>query len=140
MSNCIFCKIVKNEIPCDLVFENEKVSAFLDVRPSAPGHTLVVPKEHHEDLLVTPDILLLESMRVIKKVAKAAMEATSAEGFNLIANTLPAAGQVVFHTHFHIIPRFSNDGLKHWPHKEVLKEEQQKIKDAMNKQLSAQPF
>lgn len=135
MNDCIFCKIVKKEIPCDLVFENEKVIAFLDIRPSSPGHTLVVPKAHHEDLLATPDSDLLEVMCVTKKVAKAAMEAVKADGFNVITNTKPAAGQAVFHTHFHIIPRFANDGLKHWPHKDVPKEEQQKIKEDIKTKL-----
>ena len=126
---------MKKEIPADVVFENEKIIAFLDIRPSAPGHTLVVPKVHAEDILVTSDEALLETMRAAKKVAKAAMTSVKAEGFNLITNTKPAAGQAVFHTHFHIIPRFSNDGLKHWPHKEVPKETQQQIKEAMKKLL-----
>ena len=128
MSDCVFCKIIAKELPADFVYENDKIVAFLDIHPNNPGHTLVVPKEHHEDLLVTPDGLLGDIMSLTKKIAPAVVEAVNADGFNTIFNTKPAAGQVIFHTHMHIIPRFTGDGLKHWPEKDMSTEEMQKIK------------
>jgi len=113
--NCIFCKIIKGDIPAAKVYEDEKTLAFLDIAPVNKGHTLVIPKKHSKNLLEDDMDDLDICMKTIKKVAKAVMGATGADGFNLGANTNSAAGQVVFHTHFHIIPRFEDDGLRHWP-------------------------
>ena len=135
MSECIFCKIVKKEIPSDFVYENDKIVAFLDIMPVNPGHTLVVPKAHHADVLETPDDVLFDMITRTKKIAAAIVKAVKADGFNLGVNTGPAAGQAVFHTHFHIIPRFDDDGLKHWPHKKLTKEEMGKVKEAIKIQL-----
>jgi len=129
MSDCVFCKIIKKEIPADFVYENDRIVAFLDIHPSNKGHTLVVPKEHHTDLLVTPDEVLAEIMAKTKKIAPAVVKAVNAQGFNTIFNTKPAAGQMIFHTHLHIIPRFTNDGLKHWPEQKTTSEELKRIKD-----------
>jgi histidine triad (HIT) family protein len=132
MNDCIFCKIIRKEIPSEnFVYENDKIVAFLDITPCSKGHTLVVPKEHHMDMLDTPDDVLADIMSRTKKIAAAIMKATGAQGFNIICNTKPAAGQVIFHTHFHIIPRFANDGLKHWPKIEVSADEMKKIKNAV---------
>lgn len=136
MSDCIFCKIINKELPADFVYENDRIVAFLDIHPNNPGHTLVVPKEHHEDLLETPDETLAEILAKTKIIASAIMNAVNAEGFNSIFNTKPAAGQVIFHTHLHIIPRFSDDGLKHWPEKDMSKEEMQSIKEKIVSELS----
>ncbi len=129
MSDCIFCKIIKKELPANLVYENDKIIAFLDIQPTNPGHTLVVPKKHYQDLLDTPDDVLADIMSRTKKLAPAIMKAVNAEGFNSIFNTKPAAFQAVFHTHMHIIPRFTGDGHKPWSHKEISKEQTQKIKE-----------
>ncbi len=117
--NCIFCKIVKKEIPAQFVFEDKSVVAFLDISPVNAGHTLVVPREHHADVLDTPDAVLNDMMTHAKRIAKAVMAATKSDGFNIGINTKAAAGQVIFHTHLHIIPRLSTDGLKHWPHQKL---------------------
>jgi histidine triad (HIT) family protein len=130
MNDCIFCKIIRKEIPSEnFVYENDKIVAFLDIAPSNKGHTLVVPKAHYADLLETPDDVLAEIIVKTKKIAPAVMKAVGAQGFNSIFNTKPAAGQVVFHTHMHIIPRFTNDGLKHWPKVDMSAEEMKKIKN-----------
>jgi histidine triad (HIT) family protein len=131
MNDCVFCKIIKKEIPADFVYENDKIVAFLDIHPNNPGHTLVVPKEHHTDLLETPDEVLKDILCRTKKIAPAIMKAVGAEGFNSIFNTKPAAGQVIFHTHMHIIPRFKGDGLKHWPEKPTTQEEMKRIKESV---------
>lgn len=133
--DCVFCKIIKGEIPAQKVYENDKIFAFLDIRPINPGHVLVVPREHHANLLETPDDVLSDMITRTKKIAGAIMKAVNADGFNVGINTKPAAGQAVFHTHLHIIPRFKTDGLKHWPGKKLPKEEMQKVQEAIQKEL-----
>lgn len=114
MSDCIFCKIVKGELPCVKVYETEKVLAFLDLNPVNQGHTLVIPKEHFENLSSTTDEFLSELVVVSKKIGAAVLAATGSVAFNLTVNNGKEAGQVVAHTHFHIIPRFNGDGLRLW--------------------------
>ena len=112
--DCIFCKIVKGEIPCAKVYEDDEVLAFLDITPIKKGHTLVIPKAHAKDLLEINSQLLENLMLAVQKIAKAVMGATGATAFNLGANNGTAAGQLVPHFHFHVIPRHENDGLEHW--------------------------
>ncbi|HRY63083.1 MAG TPA: HIT family protein [Patescibacteria group bacterium] len=114
MEDCIFCKIIKGEIPADKVYEDDRVLAFLDISPINKGHILVVPKEHFENLLETPDELVEKLVLAGKKIGLAVREVVRAEGINVGINNGSAAGQVVFHTHIHIIPRFSDDGYKLW--------------------------
>lgn len=135
MDDCVFCKIIAGTIPSIKVYENDKIFAFLDIMPVNPGHTLVVPRAHHVDLLETPDDVLSDMITRTKKIAAAVMKAVKADGFNLGVNTKPAAGQAVFHTHLHIIPRFAGDGLKPWPHKKLAPEEMQAVADAIRRQL-----
>jgi len=119
--DCIFCKIIAKEIPSEIIYENDKVFAFLDTNPVNPGHTLVIPKTHNENLIDTEDELLCEIILTVKKIAPAIIKAVGAEGYNLGVNSGTVAGQVVFHTHFHIMPRFEGDGHRHWnkkPYKE----------------------
>lgn len=111
MDNCIFCKIAKKEIPADIVYEDENFIAFLDLSPATIGHTLVVPKEHSRDLIHMNDKDSDGFMTAIKKVAKAVQKSVGADGFNLELNNGECAGQFVFHTHIHIIPRSKNDGV-----------------------------
>ncbi len=118
MDDCIFCKIVKGEIPSSKVYEDNDVFAFLDLRPSSRGHTLVVPKVHTADFLETSDMELIKTIVKVKKIAQGVMDGTGAAGFNLNVNTKPAAGQVIFHLHFHIIPRYEHDGLHLFPQHE----------------------
>lgn len=131
MTDCIFCKILSKNIPSNIVFENENVLAFLDNKPISKGHVLVMPKKHFETLSTTPDELVQELILVTKKVADAAVTSLEADGYNVGINNGPASGQVIMHTHFHIIPRYKDDGLKHWPNKDTtddaLKTVQQKI-------------
>jgi histidine triad (HIT) family protein len=108
--NCIFCKIVAGQIPCAKVYENHKYLAFLDISPVNPGHTLVIPKEHYENLLNTPDSVLDGMLNDAKKIAKAVLKAVGADSFNLGINVGKTSGQVVPHLHIHIMPRFANDG------------------------------
>ncbi len=114
---CIFCQIVKGKIPSDTVYEDREVLAFLDIMPVNPGHTLVIPKEHYETILDIPAGVVARISEVLPHVARAVMGATGAPGFNILINNYPAAGQVVPHAHFHIVPRFADDGLRLWPGK-----------------------
>ena len=125
--DCIFCKIVRAEIPCSKIYEDNEFLAFLDIRPINKGHTLVVPKLHCKNLLDFPKAEETDLIEFIKKVANAVVKATKADGFNLGMNNGRASGQVIPHAHFHIIPRFSDDGLRHWPNREYEKGEIDKV-------------
>lgn len=110
----IFSKIISGEIPCEKIYEDENVFAFLDINPVNPGHTLVVPKKWSSGFLDADEETICKLFLIIQKVAKAIKAATGAEGINIMQNEGAAAGQKVFHLHFHVIPRFSNDGFEHW--------------------------
>ncbi len=110
--SCIFCKIAGREVPSKTLYEDEFALAILDVFPSAKGHCLVMPKKHYPTLLDIPESELGQVARIVQKIGAAAMKATQADGFNVLQNNREAAGQVIHHLHFHIIPRFSGDGLK----------------------------
>ncbi|MBU0628733.1 MAG: HIT family protein [Nanoarchaeota archaeon] len=116
--NCIFCRIVKGEIPCARIFEDDKVISFLDISPANKGHALIVTKGHYETLLEIPDEVLLDVMSKAKKIARAMSSALGNKGFNIVMNNGKAAGQIVPHAHIHIIPRFDRDGMNvDWKHK-----------------------
>jgi len=123
IQDCIFCMIIKGEIPCSRIYEDKEFLAFLDIKPISKGHTLVIPKAHCKNLLDFPRSVETDLLEFIKKVAAAVVKATNADGFNLGMNNGKAAGQVIHHAHFHIIPRFNNDGLHNWPNKDASKEE-----------------
>ncbi|OIP65785.1 MAG: HIT family protein [Candidatus Yonathbacteria bacterium CG10_big_fil_rev_8_21_14_0_10_43_136] len=112
--DCLLCKIIAGEIPSTKVYEDDTVLAFLDIHPVNIGHTLVIPKVHHLNLYETPDKTLARMMTVVKKLSIAIKSALSADGINIEMNNDPIAGQIIFHTHLHIIPRFSGDGFTHW--------------------------
>jgi len=114
MSDCIFCKIVKGEIPSVKIYEDDKVFAFLDIMPINSGHALVISKEHFQNLNETPDEVLQAIIMAVKKLSTAVMKSVEAQAFNLGVNTGKDAGQVVEHVHFHIIPRLADDGHQLW--------------------------
>ena len=115
--NCIFCRIVKGELPGTRVYEDDDVLAFLDINPISPGHSLVIPKGHFETLLDLPEELGAKMAPALARIGRAVMAATGADGFNCLQNNFAASGQIVFHSHWHVIPRFEGDGLTQWPHK-----------------------
>lgn len=112
--DCIFCKIAAGEIPSNKVYEDGDIVAFLDITPVNPGHTLVIPKQHCENLLDLPEEALCALAKAVKKIAPAILTATGAKGFNLGLNNGQAAGQAVNHFHWHIMPRFEGDGHNLW--------------------------
>src|SRR3989344_662416 len=115
--DCIFCKIVKGEIPSCKIYEDSDTLAFLDIAPVNPGHTLVIPKEHFENLYTLPDETLAGLILTAKKIAQAIKKGIGADGVNIGMNNEKSGGQVIFHAHLHIIPRIEGDGLKLWPQK-----------------------
>lgn len=110
MSECIFCSIVEGDVPSRTVYETDEVLAFLDVNPLAEGHTLVIPKAHHERLTDMPESLSTEVMDALYRVTGAVEAAVDAEATTIAFNNGEAAGQEVPHVHGHVIPRWSGDG------------------------------
>jgi len=110
--DCIFCKIASREIQANIVYEDLDVIAFLDINQTTRGHTLVIPKEHHQTYLATPQDLMHSVMDVAQKIGQAQMKQLLARGVNIIINSYPSAGQVIPHFHVHVIPRYDHtDGL-----------------------------
>jgi len=127
--DCLFCKIVRGEIPAEAIYRDNICIAFLDIHPNNLGHTLIVPLEHYENLYDLPDQLLSSIAPQIKKVTLMVKKGVSADGINIAMNNEKAAGQIVNHAHIHIIPRFNDDGFKHWSSKNPTSEELQSIKE-----------
>ncbi len=126
MEDCIFCKIVQGEIPSAKIYETDKVFCFLDVAPVAKGHSLVIPKEHVENILELSPDLATEMHEAIRRIGRGMLEGLEADGFNVGMNNFQAAGQLVMHAHWHVIPRFDGDGLQLWPQYKYDGEEEMK--------------
>lgn len=137
-NDCIFCKIVAGELPSCKVYEDEDTLAFMDIGPVIKGHTLVVSKTHFELVMDTPLAVLQKVVAVAQKMARAQMIALKADGINIIHSSGKAAGQLVPHIHFHVIPRFSDDGHSwNWKHREYAdRAEMQTFADKIRKGLS----
>ena len=112
---CIFCRIVRGEIPCHEIYSTDTVLAFLDIAPVAAGHALIIPKAHHDTLFDLPPDTGRDLTLALQAVGKGVMDFTKAQGVNVGMNVFEAAGQLVFHAHYHLIPRYDGDGLKLWP-------------------------
>ena len=113
MSDCIFCQIVTGQIPSSKVYEDEEVLAFPDITQVTKGHTLVIPKKHYRNMLEMDAEAASSLFARVPKIAKQLQEKLGASGVNIINNNEEAAGQTVFHTHVHLLPRFdATDGLK----------------------------
>lgn len=115
MVDCLFCKIIKGDIPGYKVYEDQDVFAFLDIAPVNYGHTLVVPKKHYTNLEEISKEDLCQTIKAVKKIGKAIKYGMGKYGYNVQVNNDPIAGQVIPHLHFHVIPRSEDDGLKLWP-------------------------
>lgn len=103
MSDCLFCRIIAGEIPADIVYQDELILAFRDINPEAPTHLLIIPKKHIADVsgLEASDAEVL--VRIFTTAARLAEEEGITEGYRLVANTGLAAGQTIFHLHFHLL-------------------------------------
>lgn len=113
MSDCIFCQIIAGQIPSSKVYEDEEVLAFLDITQVTHGHTLVVPKKHYRNMLEMDGEAASNLFARVPKIAQHLQKKLDAKGMNIINNNEEAAGQTVFHTHVHLLPRYDeSDGLK----------------------------
>jgi histidine triad (HIT) family protein len=134
-ANNIFAKILRGEIPCHKVYEDDKALAFLDIMPRAPGHTLVIPRASARNILDAAPEDLAHVMKVAQRIAKVSVSAFGADGITLQQFSEPAGGQVVFHLHVHVIPR--KDGIAMKPpatvkeSPDVLKEQAAKLAAAL---------
>ena len=104
---CIFCEIVKGDIPSSIVYEDEDTLAILDLSQTTKGHTLVMPKKHYNNFLEMPEEEFKALAGKAQKIGKLLMEKLHAEGMNALINTNEVAGQTIMHTHIHLIPRYS---------------------------------
>jgi len=109
--SCIFCKIVKKQAPANIIYEDETVMVFLDIRPLNIGHTLVIPKKHYVDIFDIPENQLSQVHKVAKQVSVAVKKATKADGISIIQQNGKAAAQDIFHLHVHVVPRFEGQKL-----------------------------
>jgi len=110
--DCIFCKIVQKQAPSSIIYEDDSTMAFLDIKPIAKGHTLVISKEHYEGIFDVPSELLGKIHQVTKIVANAVKQAVHADGVRIVQQNGKAADQEVFHIHVHVIPKFIGQNLK----------------------------
>lgn len=111
MDECLFCKIAKGETPSKKVYEDNETLAFLDINPANPGHTLVMPKKHSENIFDVGEAELHKTMDVVKVIATKLKENMNATGVNVVQNNGRHAGQLVSHIHFHVIPRYPEDNV-----------------------------
>lgn len=107
--DCIFCDIINRKSEAEIIYEDENIISFLDIRPVNYGHTLVVPKKHFDNFLSIAKSELNYLINGLQLISRAVEKSIKADGFNIVVNNGKAAGQTVFHFHFHIIPRITND-------------------------------
>jgi len=136
MDDCIFCRIIAGEIPSAKVYEDENCYAFLDIGPLAWGHTLIVPRKHVERITEMSAEETATLMSVVPRLAKAVLDATGAEGLNVLQNNGAVSGQAVPHLHVHLIPRDPGDGLGYrWNAKQYPEGEMTKVHAKLLKAL-----
>jgi histidine triad (HIT) family protein len=115
MEDTIFMKIIRREIPAEIVYEDDNTLAFLDIKPTTIGHTLVIPKKPFQNIFDVDEETLAAVMRTVRKISPAVQGAVGAHGVHINSNHGEAAGQIVNHLHIHIIPRHSRDEFSFWP-------------------------
>ncbi len=136
-SGCVFCAIVKGDAPAKIVYEDEATLAFMDVRPVARGHALVIPKRHFRNIYDIEEEILLATAKTTMKLARAVRAAFEPHGLNIVQSNGPAGFQSVFHFHFHIVPRWKDDDLvRPWQPKHGDEEEIRETEGLIREQLS----
>ncbi|CAH9074243.1 unnamed protein product [Cuscuta epithymum] len=110
-NDCVFCKIVRGDAPALKVYEDDVCLCILDINPLSRGHSLIIPKLHFPNLEATPPYVVAKMFSKVPVIGNAVMKATESDSFNLLVNNGEAAGQVILHTHIHIIPRTARDCL-----------------------------
>lgn len=136
--SCVFCRIAAGAVPAARVLDTAEVTAFLDIGPLAPGHTLLIPKQHCESVLDASPAVLAALTAELPRLAAAIIRATGAEGLNVLQNTGASAGQVVPHLHLHLIPRRAGDHLGfRWNAGRYAEGESEAVRSAIVAALSA---
>lgn len=134
-TDCLFCKIVAGTVPSEKIYEDAETFAFLDIKPVNPGHVLVIPKAHYTNVFDEPEELWAKVMTTARKIAHALSAGLPTGDVNITTNNGVHSGQVIFHSHVHVIPRYENDGHGLWkgtPYQEgQAKEIAAKIKTAL---------
>ncbi len=131
MEDTIFSKIINKEIPSEIIYEDDDVMAFLDITPINPGATLVVPKKQSRNILDIDSESWGKVMEVVRIIAPIVKEVTNADGINIMMNNEKPAGQMVFHSHVHVIPRHENDDVPAWHGKEYKEGEMVKMAEKL---------
>lgn len=144
---CLFCKIVKKEIPAEVIYDDANFLCFLDINPRNPGHALVIPKKHYETIMDMPEGEVGDLMLMVRKIAAAIKETMKADGISVGQSNGRAAGQVIPHVHFHVIPRYLSEGppglesivpVKKLP-PETMKKAAEMIRPNVGKSISSSP-
>lgn len=132
----IFMKIVRRELPAEIVYEDGKTLAFLSTGPDSPGHTLVIPKKPFRNVFDIDQEYFAAVMETVRKIAPAVRDAVGAKGVHINSNHEPEAGQVVFHLHVHIIPRMDRSEFEFWPHGEYKEGEAEAVGEKIRAKLA----
>ena len=128
MDNCVFCRIVRGEIPATVVWQDDLTIAFMDIGSVNPGHMLVAAKAHVENLYGADDRLAAAMFQTAARVARAAHQALQPHGISVYQANGAAAGQTVFHVHIHVLPRWESDGMRlTWPVRNPPREELERV-------------
>jgi len=120
MDDCLFCKIVRHEIPSEIIFEDKDIMVFLDINPTTNGDTLIIPKNHYKDMFDVPRELLNHIEDKYKSIYQVYKKKLKCDGLTLTTNM--DYGQEIKHFHMHFIPRYKNDDVKYLSNKDILKD------------------
>lgn len=137
---CLFCKMIEGEVPCNRVYEDDDFLAVLDINPINFGHTLLIPKMHFKNILDTPEDLSENIYKTAQKISIGLKQSLKCDGLNLIQNIEENGGQEIMHSHIHIVPRFKNDGVsmrsekKKYASNDDMCKFAKRIADVLNKQ------
>ena len=136
VTDCIFCRIVAGDIPCHKIYQDDCLLGFLDINPFSPGHSLLIPQTHYARLSDCPDDVLALLAQKLVPVAQAIIAEVGVDSYNVLCNNGRAAGQLVDHVHFHIIPRVPGDGaVSHGRPGKVDDEQMQRLAVAIRNHL-----
>ena len=127
--DCIFCKLANGVFPTNSIYEDEDFNVILDASPATKGHALILPKEHYDNVYEMPDALLEKTIKLAKKIIQKETDVLGCDGYNIVQNNGEAAGQTVFHSHMHLIPRYKekNMPMVTWKPNELPEEEMKDI-------------
>ncbi len=135
-SECVFCKVIGGDLPSHTLYQDDQLIAILDISPINPGHTLLVPKAHTVNVMeMTPEDTGAV-FAAARRLAPAILKSVGAESFNLSTNVGRAAGQVVFHTHIHLIPRHPADGYEPWTRNDKYHQDLGSVAEKIREQLA----